>query len=87
MTTGKKAERNTRRYEAHDPNAKKKQDMRNDINNAVAAGKMKKPTTCPNCGKTGGRIEYDHTTKSWKCSKCHARGGAITKARKQGKKV
>lgn len=87
MTTGKKAERNTRSYEARDPQAKQKQDMRNDINNAVNQGRMKKPRgKCPNCGRTGGRIEYDHSANKWKCSKCHARGGAVTKARKKGKK-
>lgn len=79
MTTGKKAVRNTRSYESRDPKKMEKRRERNKINNAVNDGRMKRPTTCPNCGKKGGRIEYDHqgSPPGWKCSKCHKRGGAV----------
>ena len=80
MTTGKRAVRNTRAYEkAHPAKNKRDKKARNKINNAVRDGRMKKPTTCPNCGKTGGRIEYDHQSSppGWKCSKCHKRGNAV----------
>ena len=82
MTTGKKAIENTRAWErAHPEKVAKDKKARNKITNAVRDGRKKKPTRCPNCGKTGGRIEYDHQGKGgppgWKCSKCHQRGNAV----------
>lgn len=78
MTVGKKAVKNTRAYEkAHPAKNKADQKKRHQVNNAVRDGRMKKPSKCPNCGKSGGRIEYDHSSSKWKCSKCHARGGAV----------
>lgn len=77
MTTGEKAVRNTRSYEKRDGSAARKKKLRNKINNAVNQGRMKRPTKCPNCGRTDTRIEYDHSSSSWKCSACHARGGAV----------
>ena len=79
MTVGKKAASNTRAYEKAKPAKHKADDKkRNKISNAVRDGRIKKPKgKCPNCGKTGGRIEFDHGGNKWKCSKCHARGGAV----------
>jgi transposase-like protein len=68
--------KNTRSFERKHP-AKNKADQkkRHQINNAIRDGRMKKPKgKCPNCGKTGGRIEYDHGSGKWKCSLCHDRG-------------
>ena len=72
----KKNSKNTRSYESRDPQATSKEKARHKINNAIRDGRMKKPTTCPNCGKKGGRIEYDHDKKppGWTCSKCNKRG-------------
>lgn len=84
MTTGKKAVSNTRAYEKKTKGSAQKEKARKEVNNAVRDGKMKKPKgKCPNCGKTGGRMEFDHTkgyktdgtpNGKWKCSKCHRRG-------------
>jgi hypothetical protein len=73
---------NTRRWEkAHPEKFKADRKARSKVNNAVRDGEMKKPAkadACPNCGKRGFRKEHDHQSKppKWKCSACHARGGA-----------
>lgn len=82
MTTGKRAERNTRKYEKRDPQRAQKKKARHQVEHMVDAGKLKKPKKCPNCGATGTRIEWHHTSLStdggpkgeWRCSKCNRRG-------------
>lgn len=74
MASKEQLEKNTRKYEKRDPKAAAKKKSRNAISNAVRDGRMKKPSKCPNCGRSDGRIEYDHSSSKWKCSKCHRRG-------------
>jgi transposase-like protein len=76
MPQKKSPQQVTRAYERAHPETRAKDQARAKVNNALRDGKIKKPTTCPNCGKKGGRIEYDHQGKppGWKCSKCHPRG-------------
>ena len=75
--------KNTRRWEKKNAaRFKAGRKARAKVNNAVRDGEMKKPAKsdkCPNCGKAGYRKEYDHQSSppKWKCSACHARGGAV----------
>ena len=79
MAKKKTPQQVTRAYEKAHPETVAKDKARGRIEMALKKGTMKKPTTCPNCHKKGGRIEYDHQGKppGWKCSRCHPRGGAV----------
>lgn len=67
---------NQNTYAKQDPG---KQKARRAVNNALAAGKITKPTECPSCGNSGYRIEGHHKDYSkalevdWMCMKCHAK--------------
>lgn len=85
MTTGKKAQRNTRAYERRNPAARAKDLERGEIESKLKSGKIKKPSKCPRCGRRPPevRIEYDHDPPAgWSCSRCNKRGGAVRKKRK-----
>lgn len=91
MTTGKKAQRNTRSYERRNPAARAKDLERGEIEVRLKQGKLKKPAACPKCGRKPPevRIEWDHDTKpqGWSCSRCNKRGRAVKKKRKPTRKA
>lgn len=72
----KKNSKTTRNYEKNHPEENAADKARQKIYIKVRNGTLKVPTVCPNCGRRGGRMEWDHDSKpqGWKCSKCHKRG-------------
>ena len=64
-------------------NGKKKIKHKSKVQTAVRSGKLKRPSACSKCGRSGVRLSFHHTDKAykdgsqltgrWLCPRCHRR--------------
>lgn len=65
--------------DAKTPEEHKKKLVRAKVNNAIRDGRMKKPTHCAICHKSGKKLQFHHESYSktgkpkgkWICASCH----------------